>query len=85
MGLDGTGQLSQRLTPGVLLILWQSIVVWNLRNAFDRTAVPAWVLFWMSPEDSTVTRERKERKGRYGGRKGGREGGVTWCILSGCS
>lgn len=54
----------------MLLILWQSIVVWNLRNAFDRTAVPAWVLFWMSPEDSTVTRERKERKGRYGGMGG---------------
>lgn len=39
-----------------------AIVVWNLRNAFDRLAVPAWVLFWRSPEDKTVTREEKEKR-----------------------
>lgn len=45
-----------------------AIVVWNVRNAFDRLAMPAWVLFWRSPEDITVTREETEkRQMRWGG------------------
>lgn len=46
--------------------LAQAIVVWNLRNAFDRFGVSVWVLFWMTPGDKTATREGKERRGRRG-------------------
>lgn len=61
--LVGTGQLSPASdTQSASHSLARPIVVWNLRNAFDRLAVPAWVLFWRSPEDKTVTREEKEKR-----------------------
>lgn len=61
--LVGTGQLSPASdTQSASHSLARPIVVWNLRNAFDRLAMPAWVLFWRSPEDKTVTREEKEKR-----------------------
>lgn len=50
--------------------LAQAIVVWNLRNAFDQCGVPVWVLFWMTPGDTTATREGKGRTGSGGGGQG---------------
>lgn len=50
--------------------LAQAIVVWNLRNAFDRFTVSVWVLFWMTPGDKTATREGKERRDRQGAGQG---------------
>lgn len=46
--------------------LAQAIVVWNLRNAFDRDGVSVWVLFWTTPGDKTATREGKGRIDRGG-------------------
>lgn len=57
-----------------------AIVVWNLRNAFDRLAVPAWVLFWRSPEDITVTREEKEKRQMRCGWVGGGAAQGTWIL-----
>lgn len=50
--------------------LAQAIVVWNLRNAFDRFTASAWVLFWTTPGDKTATREGKKRRDRQGAGQG---------------
>lgn len=50
--------------------LAQAIVVWNLRNAFDRFTASVWVLFWTTPGDKTATREGKERRDRQGAGQG---------------
>lgn len=57
----GTGQLSVSDTQSASHALALAIVVWNLRNPFDRLAVSVWVLFWTSPGDSG-SRERQERR-----------------------
>lgn len=61
-GAGGTGQLSVSDTQSASHALALAIVVWNLRNPFDRLAVSVWVLFWTSPGDKTAIRERQERR-----------------------